>query len=126
MRIPARAPAASAVYGPSLSRPDRDSRVLMTLVRNLPPNAVACWEGGVALKSSLSALGLKTVLIAGRPIWSPARHVFPSFQVVVAQTPMVSGSSESGIDRTMAFVLRAAKKSVGSLPSVSPPTAVPV
>ncbi len=39
---------------------------------------------------------------------------------------MVSGSCEFGIESTIAFVFRFAKKSVGLLPSASPPTAVPV
>src|SRR5512134_594905 len=98
----------------------------MTFVRNLPPIAVACAEGAVSLKAFLSADGLKTVLIAGRPIWSPLRQASPSSQDVVAYTPIVSGSWPFGIDRTIAFVLRFAKKSVGALPSPSPPTAVPV
>ena len=50
----------------------------------------------------------------------------PSYQLVVAQTPIAFGSIEFGGSRTIAFVLRCAKKSVGLLPSPSPPTAVPV
>src|SRR5688572_4279140 len=98
----------------------------MTLVRNLPPDAVRCWDGGVRLNRSLSPDGLNTVLIAGRPIWSALRHVVPSYQEVVAQTPMAFGSWPFGIDSTIALVLRLAKKSVGLLPRPSPPTAVPV
>src|SRR5688500_17327281 len=98
----------------------------MTLVRNLPPDAVRCWDGGVRLNRSLSAEGLNTVLMAGRPIWSALRQAVPSYQAVVAQTAIVFGSCAFGIDRTIALVLRFAKKSVGSLPRPSPPTAVPV
>src|SRR4029079_2209675 len=106
MRIPASASACAVVYEPPLavSRLEKKISPLTTLVRNLPPKAVAWSAGAVALKSFLSADVLNTVLIAGRPIWSALRQVLPSFQLVVAQTPIATGRSRFGMDRTMAFV----------------------
>ena len=84
----------------------------MMLLRKLP--VVACCDGGVTLKACLSAtVWLKTVLIAGRPIWSIMAPVVRSS--VVAQTPIVpplSLSASLGSSSTMPFVLKLAKKSM--------------
>ena len=40
---------------------------------------------------------LKTVLIAGRPIWSPATQAEPFHQVVTPQTPMFVAPMASSV-----------------------------
>ncbi len=102
--------------------------VVMTLARNLPPNAVRCFDGGVALNWFLVVLApgstsevLNTVLIAGRPIWSPAIHALPFHHVVWPHTPILPPSWSSGTSITIAFVLKPAKMSVGLSPRPSVP-----
>ena len=107
--MPASVSAWPLVYAPSLSPADRASSVFTTLVWNFPPKAVGCVAGGVWLKSFLSVPLLKTVLIAGRPIWS----MRPLDPTVDAQTPrFVPGSASFGTWMTIAFVFSGAKKSV--------------
>ena len=68
------------------------------------------------------SLLLKTVLMAGRPIWSPGIHVLPFHQVVWPQTPMWCPRSVSGTSSTMALAFSPEKKSVTFVPSRSVPT----
>src|SRR5215211_7469922 len=104
--------------------------VAMTLFRNRPSYAVRCAEGAVLLKRFFvcPAFGstrpvLKTVLIAGRPIWSTAFHWPFDQYVVLPHTPIfVPPIDASGTSITTAFVLRRAKKSVGWSPRMSGPT----
>src|SRR4029079_17724456 len=104
--------------------------VVIAFVRNRPPKAVRCCDGGVVLNRFLvwpefwsTSLVLNTVLIAGRPIWSAAIQDEPSHQDVVPHTPMfVPPIASSGTSITSAFVLSGVKKSVGLLPNASLPT----
>ena len=88
----------------------------MMLLRKLP--LVGCCDGGVALNASLSAtVWLKTVLMAGRPIWSIMVPVARSR--VVAHTPIappLSLRDSFGRSSTIALVLKLAKKSMPAGP----------
>ena len=92
-------------YAPSVSSDEKRASVSLTFLEKYG----ACWLGGVALNLFLSSPLLKTVLIAGRPIWSMGA---PSDErSVCAHTPILPPSVVFGRSRTMAFVLSDAKKS---------------